>query len=261
MVDKDIVEEAAKTLGLKELAPEIYQDLLQPATREVGKALLTTAKVVLIALGPLEGINWGYQTARQWLSAKVTQKLSRLDESEIQTPPLNIAGPAMLNLCFSYDQDILRNMYAELIASSMNKKKCGKVHPAFVAVIQQLIPEEGLLLEILYRKSGRDDVIIQRDRRNEHKFYEDPPISWAALSISEILMKYELEFNSDIQTSLENLLRLKLLELQTDSETQYSDSVGDYHREDRPIIKLHIGDSLVFTEFGLRFIESCIDFE
>ncbi|NRQ41383.1 DUF4393 domain-containing protein [Rheinheimera sp. YQF-2] len=258
MTEKNIVEETAKALGLKDLAPEIYKDLLQPATREVGKALLTTAKTVSIALAPLDAVNWGYQQSKQWLSAKVTQKLANIPVSEIQPPPMNIAGPAALNLYFSYDQEALRNMYAQLIASSMKKSTSGNVHPAFVSIIQQLLPGEAILLEVLYREAG-SNIIGERNRSNYSG--ETNAVEWASNIIFEVCKKSNLVLELDFNSSLLNLMRLKLIDLESESEAEYVPEYGDSKGIYSPTVNLHITDSLAFTVLGNRFVRSCIEIE
>lgn len=259
MTDKNLIEETAKALGLKELAPEIYKDLLQPASREVGKALLTTARTVSIALAPLEAVNWGYKESKQWLAAKITQKLANVSPSEIQSPPMNIVGPAALNLYFSYDQEVLRNMYAQLIASSMKKETSKAVHPAFVSIIQQLLPEEAVMLKALYEEGG-SGFISQRDR-DKYNYREAGAENWASDRITEICVKKELILDINFLSSLFNLLRLKLLDLATESETEYVPQSGDSKGVYGPEIIDHVSDSLFFTELGIMFIESCIDVE
>ena len=46
MDDEKQIIEAAKALGLGELVPEIYHDMLQPAVRHIGESLATVAKAV-----------------------------------------------------------------------------------------------------------------------------------------------------------------------------------------------------------------------
>jgi hypothetical protein len=63
--ESKIVEQAAKELGITNLLPEIYKDLLHPAVKESGEKLVIVAKAVGIALAPLEGAVWGYEQIKQ----------------------------------------------------------------------------------------------------------------------------------------------------------------------------------------------------
>lgn len=51
--EKQIID-AAKALGLGELVPEVYRDMLQPAARQIGDGLATIAKAVRISLAHLK---------------------------------------------------------------------------------------------------------------------------------------------------------------------------------------------------------------
>ena len=55
-----VAELAAKELGITQLVPAIYQDLLQPAAREVGQQFVVVAKAVGVALAPLHVTVWGF---------------------------------------------------------------------------------------------------------------------------------------------------------------------------------------------------------
>ncbi|WP_230554804.1 hypothetical protein [Serratia plymuthica] len=52
----------------------IYQDALQPAAQEIGKALGTVAKLVNVVLAPVSAFVWGYDQIREFTATKVAQK-------------------------------------------------------------------------------------------------------------------------------------------------------------------------------------------
>ena len=49
--------------GLVKAVP-VYDEVVQPAAKEVGKSLETVAKVVNVALAPLRMLVWGYESFR-----------------------------------------------------------------------------------------------------------------------------------------------------------------------------------------------------
>ncbi|MBA3572004.1 MAG: DUF4393 domain-containing protein [Pyrinomonadaceae bacterium] len=146
MPNDNPVDEVARALGLKELAPQVYTDLLQPATQEVGRNLVTVARSISVALAPLEAAVWGYARIKEWLSAKLTTKLAGRNADDIQTPALVVAGPALLNVSFAANEPHLRDMYANLLATAMDKSVAGKALPSYVHILQQLSPDEARLL-------------------------------------------------------------------------------------------------------------------
>src|SRR5262245_54724130 len=112
-----IVAQAAKELGV---VPTLYQDALQPAAREVGQGLVTVAKFVKIALAPLEAGVWGYEQIKKDLAVRMTARLAGKPAEEIKPPPLVIAGPVVMGMAFAAEEEHLRQLYANLLASSMD---------------------------------------------------------------------------------------------------------------------------------------------
>ena len=121
-----IAEQAAKALGITQLVPTLYQDLLQPAAREAGQRLVVVAEAVGIALSPLEAAVWGYQRIKDYLSAKVAAKLADKPPGEIISPDLVIAGPVIMSMIFAAEAPHLREMYANLVAHAMHSPSASK---------------------------------------------------------------------------------------------------------------------------------------
>lgn len=149
MSDDNKVKETVNAVkGLVEAVP-IYQDLAQPAVRQVGLALETVTKTVRIALLPLELLVWRYEHWHDFVSSKVAGKLKDLPPENIVTPALNVAGPAVEALRYTGHEESLSNMYANLLAASMTKQTVREAHPAFVEIIKQLTPDEAKLIPLL----------------------------------------------------------------------------------------------------------------
>ncbi|MEB1110120.1 DUF4393 domain-containing protein [Citrobacter portucalensis] len=124
----------------------VYQDALQPAAQEVGKALGTVAKLVNVALAPVSVLVWGYDQIREFTATKVAEKLKGVPPEKIVTPSPNVAGPAIEALRYTGHEESLSEMYASLLATAMNKDTIEKAHPAFVDIIKQLTPDEAKIV-------------------------------------------------------------------------------------------------------------------
>jgi hypothetical protein len=68
----------------------------------------------------------------------LAKKLAKLSEGQIVEPDMYIAAPLLQNLSFCLDNEGLREMYANLLATAMNANEKHKVHPAFTDIIRQL---------------------------------------------------------------------------------------------------------------------------
>ena len=106
--------------GVAKAVP-VYQDILQPAAQELGKALQTVAKTVHIALAPVGALVWGYDQLKDFVSTKVADRLKNVPPENIVTPKPNVAGPVLESLRYTGHEPSLSDLYANLLAASMDK--------------------------------------------------------------------------------------------------------------------------------------------
>src|SRR3990167_5011739 len=88
---RDVVDAVT---GVAKAVP-VYQDIVQPAAQELGKAIQTVAKIVHIALAPVSALVWGYDQLKDFVSTKVADCLKNVPPENIVTPKPNVAGPAL----------------------------------------------------------------------------------------------------------------------------------------------------------------------
>lgn len=192
--------------GLVKAVP-VYEDAVQPAAKEIGKSLETVSKAVNVALAPIKAMVWGYEKIEFFLTKRISEKLKDIPKEDIQTPPPNIAGPAVESMRYTGHDENLRELYANLLANSMNKSTSKNVHPAFVEVIKNLSSEDAKILQlflttyeypkidILSRKPGEKGKIL--NSRNFTHFH---------------LLTEGLDINL-IPTYIDNLNRLGILQI------------------------------------------------
>lgn len=83
----------------------------------------------------------------------IAQKIATIPEENIQEPPLSIVGPALEASKYYIEEESLREMFATLIASSMDSEKQDFIHPSFVEVIKQLTPSDANFIREMTDKS------------------------------------------------------------------------------------------------------------
>ena len=104
--------------GVAKAVP-VYQDVVQPAAQELGKALQTVAKTVHIALAPVSALVWGYDQVKEFVSTKVADRLKNVPPENIVSPKPNVAGPALESLRYTGHESSLSDLYAKS-ASGLN---------------------------------------------------------------------------------------------------------------------------------------------
>lgn len=227
----------------------VYQDIAQPAAKEVGKNLLVVSKTISIALAPLKALVWGYEQVEGYLTKRVTEKLSSVPQENIVTPDPKIVGPAIESLRYvGANEDIdIRDMYASLIASAMNIDRKDFVHPAYVDILRNMTSDEALILKCFMNDIPFPMIDVKRVMNTTGG---TTIIIYMYSKIGTIAGVPSQRLDS-VPKYLTNLIRLGLLENPIDS---YLSEVDFYYK---PLI-----ESLNFTseerehlEFDKRYVK------
>ena len=249
--------------GLAKAMP-IYQDAVQPAAQEIGKALGTVAKAVNVALAPVSALVWGYDQIKDFVDNKVTEKLQNVPEENIVTPPPHVAGPALESLRYTGSIDELKELYANLLASSMDSSTTKEAHPSFVEIIKQLSSDEAKLLTA-FISTEQEPAVTIRNNREDDTGGRDRLRNFTILGEKVGVQDY-----NRMPNHLDNLCRLGLLEI----PASYALIGGDMykHLDEHPIVKSIVDaidkeenrksdlvhKTIIVTGLGRQFINACV---
>jgi hypothetical protein len=277
MSDENKIRDAADAIkGIVEAVP-VYQDAAQPAVKELGAALQTVAKTVRIALAPLDALVWGYDRIKDYLHETLTEKLKRVPEERIIAPNPTIAGPTVESLRFVAHEPTLRELYANLLATSMDASTAHNAHPAFVEIIRQLSPDEARIMECLASATALPMITVGRGFMSFGKY--DSPIYDERLKYFSSLNQL-CAFTDLILVYLTNLARLGLVEVKENyplaGENLYSPLENDPQVKEliielekrslseaqfspyRSMDPLTRKDALLLTPLGSQFCRVCL---
>ncbi|KMK50930.1 hypothetical protein RO21_09100 [[Actinobacillus] muris] len=153
---------------------------------------------------------------------EVKENIEKIPEENIQEPKISVVGPALEASKFYMEEDEIRGMFAKLIASSMDKTQSDNIHPSFVEMIKMLSPLDAQNLYYLYH-SGDETISKIRTTIKETGSYTD--------NFRHIFLgNPECQDGSLIEPSIDNLIRLKLVDVTYD-EYKTDDSLYNKHRE------------------------------
>lgn len=250
--------------GLVKAIP-IYQDTLQPATKQIGKSLETVAKTVNIALAPIKSLVWGYEQIESFITDRVSEKLKDVPIENITTPKSEVAGPAVEALRFSGYNLNLRELYANLLANAMDKSTIHLTHPGFVEILKNISSDEAILLQAFLTNDEYPLIEVRA------KIIEDGSGYTVMYSnFSHLHKVVNVERPDLIPSYLDNLCRLGILvipalihittpkiykPLETDSEL---DELKSYI-ETVMKRKVELNQKMVeLTSFGKQFIQNVV---
>lgn len=134
----------------------------------------------------------------------ITDKLQTIPAELIVAPAPRIVVPALQNASLTEESEI-REIYANLLASSMNSAVKNGVHPGFVEIIKQLSPDEAKIMKYIYSHNTIPTITLR---------YEDDDGGGVDVvkNFSNIGELVGCEQPFEINKYFDNLTRLGLLE-------------------------------------------------
>jgi hypothetical protein len=168
-------------------------------------------------------------------------------------PKLNIVSAALQRIATSHDTPELRELFAELLLKAMDSRTANDVHPAYFYIVEQLVPREALVLVGLHALD-KEELFAETSNYYYSRANKDPSIEQQFRSFCESTIRSEAS-HSNIW--LKNLCRLGVLELRAYGEAVFKPEDGDRHGTNEARVENLEHQSLIFTEFGKRFIIAC----
>ncbi|MDO8789219.1 MAG: DUF4393 domain-containing protein [Sulfuritalea sp.] len=255
-----VVQEATK---LPSLLVEIYGDLARPGVRQAGKALETILGLGNTILWPIAWANERTRIALDQNLEKYRVRMEAIPEERVVPIAPEIGVPIAEKLAYVRDER-LSNLYVNLLAKASDSETIHQAHPSFVNVINNLSPDEALLLEKL-RVSGSVPFMTARAESPQGSFY--------VLHSSVVSKDLEsgLTFPKNISAYLSNLTGLGIINLLAD---QWIDNKEIYAEIESASTEHFLNliqkkensteRNLVFnkgiietTHFGLQFMAAC----
>lgn len=189
----------------KEIAKDIYTDGGKSVVKPTGELIGLVPRAIKAALAPVE--KWILQREYNVEETKklLEEKLKNVPPELIQPPEAHIAVPAFQYISYCMDNEELRDMYANLLANSMNKVVKNGVHPGFVEIIKQLCPDEAKILRYLFKHNTIPTITL----RYEAERGEGIDVVKNFSNVGELA---ECENTLEINRYFDNLIRLGLLE-------------------------------------------------
>jgi hypothetical protein len=259
-----LVGETAKAVAELAKSVPIYQDAIQPAAKEAGKSLHLVTRAVNAALTPVEGLVWGVEKIRDFVRERVAAKLDNVPPEEVQQPKPHVAVPAIEALRYTGAESDLAELYANLLATSMDKATAYRAHPGFVDMIKNMSPDEARIMKFLATSGSQPLVNVKATQKEGGGFQ----IVHRHLSL--IGIKAQCDHVPLAATYLDNLVRLGLIEIPTMRRIKSDDpykEIEDFPQvlsilEELRKVETHTIEvekiKLDLTDLGRQFIRTCV---
>jgi len=243
------------------IIPKFLDSALTPVAKEAGERL---ADIVSLLFTPLIKAKAKRDKNIELFLQDLNKKVNDIPEKKVKDPPLSIVGPILESVYkFYHDEDYLRKMFANLIASSMNVDN--DVHPRYINIVGQLSRQDAFLFTAFLdscsfpnRRFGiRYFLFLEIACNGGNDKLNESNIAGVKFFISE---KEAFAIEPSLEKSLDWLQRLGLIYLnKTDVP---ADILDDYNI----VVKGYDKNSLIVrllisqvSELGSDFAELCCE--
>ena len=180
---------------------------LPETTKEFDSLGATIVGAVNSVFSPIYFANEGIKFFKGEFKEYLENKKKNIPEEKQCDVPKYIAYPVVDRLKYSFDEEYLKNMYMNLLSSSMNKDNLPSIHPSFYSIIESLSHLDAEVFKFLYTKyQSVLSATIYLKILNSSQYYDVFPKYFVIELLDNI--------DSDpflISSSITNLYRLGLL--------------------------------------------------
>ena len=195
----------------------IYNDGLKPTVSEVGKTLSLVPRVVNGALAKVEMWCMNREFMVDSLKIELEAKLANKKQENIVEASPRTFIPAAQAVSYSWEEEDIRKLYVNLMVADMDASTKNSIHPGFVEIIKQMSTIDVKLFTMLYKNEILPVYKIQRKGTE----------GGASTVLQYLLPDIYYNINDDVNVivkSLNNLERLKLIEISYENQYTYKDN-------------------------------------
>ena len=245
---------------LPELMREVYGDLAKPGVRQVGKALGTVLGLGNTILWPFVWANERSKIALKHNLERYRKKMEGTPEEEVREVAPELGVPIAEKMSYVTNEE-LSEMYTELLAKASQAQNANVAHPSFVNIINNISPDEAILLKSIRHISVIPFVEVRLKKKQSEEFNTLQPL------MLELNCLPQLRFGNHVDAYFSNLEGLGILEARQDKmlaqkepyeklEKHAKSQYAPLEKAENRKLAFKRGQ-FVITSFGQLFLQAC----
>lgn len=240
---KKKVTKGKGTLAQRALGPaaDAFGKEIVPAGRKAGAVAVRVSELLLRGI---DSTVYGLERAGSWIKEAVSERLEGVSTEKIVQPESRIAVPALQALISSMDEELIREMFANLLAKDMNVDTKHLAHPSFVELIKQMTQSEAAIFSLL--KLNKGSFKTSFNSKHVPMGRHDSPGGKIAYILPFVTLNFRDMEMLDAFVAISNLARLGLVDVVTNIKMARN-GVGSSGSAE-----------LLMTPLGDRFAEVCV---
>ena len=218
-----------------------------------------------VVLYPVKKANLTFKYKLEDFKDDLEKKTQHIPAEYLQVPPTMIAGPILESLRYTYDEDELREMYENLLASAMDNRTVSQAHPSFVDAIRQMsVTDAQVIKKISELDKNVSCAEVFFNIKKSTNIYKDAMPNYFVEELLDIGEPFI------ISASLINLQRLGIIKI-----TEMGLKSVDYNlMKKHPYVLARemlyrqegkydfeisvIGHAIVLNNYGKQFVKTCL---
>lgn len=262
-------------INIKPELPESINEAVKPLAKSVGETLASIWDIVFGDINTYaKKKNFKRNADFESFKKLVCQNVGDIPKKNLQEPSLAIIGPTLEKSKYYYEEKDLRELFANLLASSMDKSKSQFVHPSFPDIIQNLSSEDARFLKEISNLRNIPYCEIRFQNRARENFTSFFTYINTGVTLSNFILdlSYPEEDMYDFNPIIDNLTRLRLISISDTYFTnieRYEPFIDNlfYTTYQKGLMKspdilkqevTMIRGSIEITSFGQNFINACV---
>lgn len=217
-----------------------------------------------VVLYPVKKANITFQYRLEAFEDDLKEKIKDIPEENLQVPPTRVSGPTLEALRYAYDEEELREMFENLLASSMDNRKDIEVHPAFVEAIKQMSSLDAKVLSKIVDLGQMKCADIKFAITNSIKVYSKGMPNYFVAELCDLSDPFLI---SSSLVNLDRLALIKITESGLQGEEYESIKEHPYVKSREALFKsfgeqfdIQVGrHAVIITNYGEQFAKTCLN--
>lgn len=188
----------------------------------------------------------------------LVSKVVAIPENHIQDPQLAIVGPALDASKYYFEEEELREMFANLVSAALDDRMNYDIHPSFIEIIKQMSPLDAQNLALIagnapvaeYRavEQDRSYRILHTNVFLENQDIPDPLLQSVSISSLSRLGLVDTTYQDSLNTDYTSFHKIPFFE---ETELFIAKNLPEYHLEIVPGV-------VQITPLGYAFKRVCL---
>ncbi len=148
---------------------KVYEEGASSAVKEIGALATDIGKAFRLVTAPIQYLG----SMQDRLAVHLRKLSSEIPKENQVTPPSSMLLPLLEKLKYQGDEELLTELYLELLKRACDKNRVSEAHPAFFNIIGQLSEDEALILfHMKIIKNDPGTYFISKDQNTDKKILD-----------------------------------------------------------------------------------------